>query len=199
MKLKRSIILIGIAITGLFLYGCLHTLIDTEEDGDEKIYMYATPTTTGSINGGSRAGVDSYCVDNKPSSMNCNGNGGIHAFISVDASDLAYNLDIKYSNLPTDRPIYNSDESQKIADNWSDFTDGSIHVSMQDALGTSTDHWTGGITGSSSDTCNASQGWDDTTYYGYSGLRTGTDISWFEYSSLPCSSSFHVLCLCWDD
>lgn len=193
MKITRALTLGAIAFSSIILTGCLHSLLDVDNKDDKILYLYTAGTTAGSINGGSRAGVDAFCATNKPMELTCT--GGVHAFISIDGSDLAYNLDTKYSNLPTDAAIYNPDKSKKIADNWSDLTDGSIGMPLQNALGLSTDTWTGGSTGSA--TC--SQWTDNSAGNGTPGNRTAADFTWFDYTPTPCSSPFNVLCICWDD
>ncbi len=175
----------------LSLSGCLHSALDVST-GEEPTVIYSTPGTMGNINGGGRSGVDAWCENNKPQNLSC---GEIHALLSVDGNDTIYNLDKKFPSLPWTADIYNADKTKKIADNWGDLTDGTIGVTMREALGNLNGHWTGGTAGTV--TCgnwtNNGAGW-----WGYMGHINWRDFNWIDNGQFACSSTRHVLCICWD-
>ncbi len=177
----------------VFLGGCLHLFIDADEKEIKGLYLYATGTTAGNINGGNRAGVDSFCASHKPSALGCK--GGLHALINVSEVDTVANFPAAYPSLPQDLPVQNPDKTQKIADNWADLWDGSIDVSLADAGIVTGDYWTG------ADGDSTCQNWTGVSS-GAFGKSTLADTSWWNYNANgPASciaATYHVLCLCWD-
>ncbi len=180
-------IAVAVAIL-LSLSECLHSALDVST-GEKPTIIYATPKTMGNINGGGRSGVDGWCEINKPQNLSC---GEIHALLSVDANDTIYNLDKNFPSLPWTADIYNADKTKKIADNWGDLTDGTIDVTIHEAMGNLDGHWTGGTAGTT--TCGQWTGAGS----GYMGHPNSLDFHWIDNTSLAYNESRHVLCICWD-
>lgn len=182
----------------LLLAGCLHSFIDVpESDQSEKaykLYLYTTSALTGNLTAGtgSRSAIDATCIIYKPASLSCS---EIYAYISMSSTN-AEDIHTIYTNLPTNAPIYNTDGTQKIADDWADFTDGSIDISLDSAGVTSLNFWTGAE--NMTDTCSD---WTSSTSTdsGWLGRSDQTGSTWWNDNSDTCDYSYPVLCLCISD
>lgn len=161
------------------------------------IVLYEGSSSDGNI--GSRGAADALCVANLPS-----GYSNYRAFISFSQADDIYDLASNY-NIPTSY-LVKSSYGVTIANNWADMFDGSIDMSMSDALVTYSDWWSGveddGQALATSANCFA---WTDNTAsptnngnVGSSTIITaGSGTSWLkgQSSGVACDVVRPVLCI----
>lgn len=164
------------------------------------IYLYALPLTNGNLGG--RPGVDRRCRELAPPQLT-NVNNHV-ALIGVTAGDGIRDLPTT-RNVPTDRPIVNLLD-RRIADNWADFTDWSIQVSLAEAqvLPRGAQWWSGvypfghpGVLPFAAADATCSR-WLQTDFTaGHTGSADATNHNWAHLSGELCWKQFHVLCLGW--
>ena len=173
-------------------------LTTTPPEGD--IIYIAHQLKQGNLGG--RSGADAYCVDKRPTKLECD---NIHAFLSVSDTDEIRDMPSNYGYDSND-PIYwfdiNENAYTKLANNWADMLDESILVSQATGTGESIDRaWSG----SSSDgsiyyyignyyTCN---GWVTTSGDAAAGESDETNYKWLSVSHQnDCDGYKYVRCIC---
>ncbi len=143
-------------------------------------------------NMGGREGVDEICNTEKPSEAN---GRQVRAFISVDVDDSVDNMSTNY-DVPSNLPIVTTLDLE-IASNWSDLTDGSIAISLSDALPnmqSSSYYWTGTMPNGQAGAAPC-DGWTNTSGGADAGNSDAVDGQWLSAIGSICSFGRKVLCI----
>ena len=189
---KILFLLFIVTLTFVLTLGCDND--NTSASAITKIYMFGTSIEyDGSIGG--RSGADTLCKNatNKPSDEIVS---TVHAFISVSASDSIASMPSTYS-FSSLAVIYNTDGSEKMAENWADLLDGSIleKISTLGIVPYSRYWWSGSnADGSNADTCS---GWTSnlSSVNGQAGYSENSDSNYINKSSESCDTEYELLCI----
>ena len=166
-------------------------------DAATSIILYATTGASHQGNFGHRSGVDSFCSDNKPAAVTCDGN--IHALVSVTPTDEIRDMPTVYSyddSIPIKWADSSTGSLTTLATDWGDMLDESILVSKADGTGDDASYWTGSYWwGGGADRCDS---WLDARniYTGLVGYADRTDGGWLNVLNHQCDYAHELICAC---
>lgn len=159
------------------------------------IVVYGAGLYNGNLGG--RLGADLICETEKPGSVQ---HANVRAFIGVSGLDEIQDFAI-LTALDTTLPV-RSINTMTVANDWADFVDNDVDVSMQAASVTSNgvSHWSGSFANGSVTPIDTCLGWTSSNNMdtGSTGSSSGTGSFLLDNISQDCDQMRHLLCVAYD-